>query len=156
MLPPTTSVVAPPAEVVVTSDLTRVGRLRIRGLNMDVRVYRWSCRSTNLPNRALRWKCSGTNNQFIVGHAYGVFHPYYLAWKYDRFKRGMRAKFTDANGKVTRYKLKWVRKVRANYVWHDKTGDQWAWNATAKPSITLQTCWGRTNKYRIVARWVKV
>jgi hypothetical protein len=156
VMPPATPAVAPLIEVAITSDLTRVGRLRIRGIRLDVPVYRWSCRNTDLPNRALRWKCSGANNQFIVGHAYGVFHPYYLAWKYDRFTKGMRARFTDANGKVTRYALKWARKVPANYVWHGKTGDQWAWNATATPSITLQTCWGATNKYRIVARWVKI
>jgi hypothetical protein len=154
-MPPPTSVVRPPTGLPVAGELVRLGRLRIPGIDLNVSIYRWSCRATDLPNLALRWKCSGANNQFIVGHAYGVFRPYYRAWQQHRFRKGMRATYTDASGRVTRYELAWVRKVRSNYVWNGKTGDQWAWNATPKPAITLQTCWGSTNKYRIVTRWVK-
>jgi hypothetical protein len=35
------------------------------------------------------------------------------------------------------------------------TGERWAWSSTPRPSITLQTCWGSTNRYRIVTRFVQ-
>jgi hypothetical protein len=153
VLPPATPVVAPVVEVQAAPDLVRVGRLRIRDIGLDVAVYRWGCRATDLPNRALRWGCSGTNNQFIAGHAYGVFRPYYRAFGNHRLKRGMVAVFTDARGRTKRYRLAWVRKVRSSYIWNGRTGDQWAWNPTAEPVITLQTCWGAKSNYRIVTRF---
>jgi hypothetical protein len=156
VIPPETPAVAPAVVVLAPLDLTRVGRLRIKGIGLDVPVYRWGCSGSNLPNRALRWGCSGRNNQFLVGHAYGVFHPYYLAYKYHRFKTGMTATFTKPSGAVTKYRLVWVRLVPKSYIWKGQTGDVWAWGPTSKVSITMQTCWGATNKYRIVTRWQKV
>ncbi|HYO42662.1 MAG TPA: hypothetical protein VES19_05630 [Candidatus Limnocylindrales bacterium] len=156
VLPPDTPAVAPAVEVPAPADLTRVGRLTIKGIGLNVNVYRWSCDGSDLPNRALRWGCTGANNQFIVGHAYGVFRPYYLAWKYKRFKIGMVATFTKPSGAVIRYRLAWVRKVPKSYIYNGQTGDVWAYGPTSTPSITLQTCWGATNLYRIVARWVKI
>lgn len=156
VLPPDTPAVAPAVEVPAPPDLTRLGRLKIRGIGLDVPVYRWSCDGSDLPNRALRWGCTGANNQFIVGHAYGVFRPYYLAWKYKRFKVGMVATFTKPSGALSRYKLVWVRLVPKSYIWNGMTGDVWAYGPTSTPSFTLQTCWGATNAYRIVTRWVKV
>lgn len=156
VLPPETPATAPATEVAVPPDLTRVGRMRIKGIGLDVPVYRWSCESSGLPNRALRWGCTGANNQFIVGHAYGVFHPYYLAYKYRKFKVGMIATFTKPSGSVTKYRLAWVRLVPKSYISNGLTGEIWAWGPTARASITLQTCWGATNKYRIVSRWEKV
>jgi hypothetical protein len=140
----------------VTTDLTRVGRLRIKGIGLDVPVYRWGCDASKLPDRALRWGCSGRNNQFLAGHAYGVFHKYYLAYKYRKLKIGMIAAFTRPSGAVAKYRLRWVRLVPASYVWQGTTGDVWAWGPTARQSITMQTCWGATNKYRIVSRWERV
>ncbi len=158
VLPPESSVVAPPpvGTPAPPQTLTRLGTLRIPAIGLSVPLYQWSCSDRTAPNVALRWRCSGTNNQFIFGHAYGVFHRYYLAWGRHQLKVGIVATFTSRSGHVTRYKLAWSRKVPRNYVWHGQTGDQWAWNATSRASITLQTCSGATNLYRIVTRFVKV
>jgi hypothetical protein len=158
LLPPESAVMAPPnlGPVADPSALTRLGTLKIRAIGLSVTVYQWSCTDKAVPNRALRWRCSGANNQFIFGHAYGVFHPYYLAWPRHLLKPGIVAVYTDRYGRVTRYKLVWARKVPKSYIWNDLTGEQWAFNATARPSITLQTCWGATNLYRIITRFEKV
>jgi hypothetical protein len=157
ILPPESSVMVPPhlAPAAAPQALTRLGTLRIRAIGLSVNLYQWTCRDSGIPNRALRWRCSGANNQFVFGHAYGVFHPYYLAWARHKLKAGVVALYTDRHGRVTRYKLTWARKVPRSYIWKGLTGERWAWSATSRPAITLQTCWGPTNAYRIITRFTK-
>lgn len=155
-LPPDSAVVAPlVATTPVLDSLRRLGTLRIPGIGLYATVYDWGCGSSIVPNVAIRWGCTRSVNQFIAGHAYGVFHPYYLAYARHRLKAGLIATFTDIRGHVTRYRLSWVRAVLGTYVWHGSTGEQWAWGNTSTPALTLQTCWGSTNKYRIVTRFVR-
>ncbi|MEO5964061.1 MAG: hypothetical protein ABIR11_01255 [Candidatus Limnocylindrales bacterium] len=68
----------------------------------------------------------------------------------------MIATFTDRYGTVTKYRLSWVRLVPKTYLWNGLTGEQWAWNATLRKALTLQTCWGSTNLYRIITRFDQV
>ncbi len=158
LLPPESSVrVTPGARAVApAATLVRLGTLRIRRIGLAVSVYRWGCGASTVPNRAIRWGCVKSNNKFIAGHAYGVFHRYYVAYARHRLKRGLIATFTDPRGHVTRYKLAWVRRVPKTYIWRGLTGELWAWNNTSRAALTLQTCWGSRNTYRIVSRWVRV
>ncbi len=135
--------------------LRRLGALRIPAIGLSVNVDDWGCRGSIVPDLALRWGCRSSINQYIAGHAYGVFHPYYLAYARHRLVKGMVATFTTPAGRVTRYRLAWMRFVPRTYLWHGLTGEQWAWGATSRPALTLQTCWGATNAYRIVTRFVK-
>jgi hypothetical protein len=157
VLPPDSPVVAPVAATapVLASTLRRLGTLRISGIGLYAAVYDWGCGGSIVPNLALRWGCRTSNNKFIVGHAYGVFHPYYLAYARHLLKPGLVAYFTDTSGRVTRYRLAWMRLVTGNYVWRGLTGSQWAWNNTPSAALTLQTCWGATSKYRIITRFVR-
>ena len=156
VLPPESSVVVPPAQVApVNASLRRLGTLRVPGIGLYAPVYYWGCGNAVVPNLALRWGCVGSNNKFIVGHAYGVFHAYYLAYARHRLTTGLVATFTDTAGHATRYRLSWVRLVPKSYVWRGLTGERWAWNNTSTPTLTLQTCWGSTNAYRIVTRFTR-
>lgn len=156
LLPPESSVVPPvAASTPVMDSLRRLGTLRISRIGLYASVYDWGCGSAIVPNLVLRWACHRNNNQFLVGHAYGVFRPYYLAYARHLLRAGLTATFTDAAGRTTRYRLAWVRLVTATYIYRGLTGDQWAWSNTSTPSLTLQTCWGATNKYRIITRFVR-
>ncbi|MHB8959836.1 MAG: sortase family protein [Candidatus Limnocylindrales bacterium] len=156
VLPPESSVVAPlAASTPVMDSLHRLGTLRISRIGLYARVYDWGCGNAIVPNLVLRWACRRNNNQFLVGHAYGVFHAYYLAYARHLLRPGLIATFTNASGHTTRYRLAWVRRVTATYIYRGLTGDQWAWSNTPTPSLTLQTCWGATNKYRIITRFVR-
>jgi hypothetical protein len=158
LLPPESSVrMTPGARAVApAATLVRLGTLRIRLIGLAVSVYHWGCGASTVPNLAIRWGCVKNNNKFIAGHAYGVFHPYHLAYARHRLKVGLIATFTDPAGHVARFKLAWVRLVPKTYIWRGLTGELWAWNNTSRAALTLQTCWGSTNAYRIVSRWVQV
>ena len=156
LLPPESPAVAPAvATRADASSLRRLGTLRIRGIGLAVTVYDWGCGKSIVPNVALRWGCRTSNNRFIVGHGYGVFHAYLVAFSRHRLVRGLIATFTDAAGRTTRYRLAWSRLVPKTYLWNGQTGERWAWGSTPTPSLTLQSCWGSTNAYRIITRFVR-
>jgi hypothetical protein len=156
LLPPDSPAMAPAvAPVTDVSSLRRLGTLRINGIGLVVAVYDWGCGTSIVPNLALRWGCRASNNRYIAGHGYGVFHPYLVAYSRHRLVRGLIATFTDAAGRTTRYRLAWSRLVPKSFVWHGQTGDQWAWANTPGPTLTLQSCWGSTNAYRIITRFVR-
>lgn len=157
-MPPASPVTATPTAgvPVLASSLRRLGTLRISGIGLTARVYDWGCGSAVVPNLALRWGCRTSNNQFLVGHAYGVFRPYYLAYARHLLRPGLIAVFTDAAGHATRYRLEWTRLVTSTYVWNGLTGGQWAWGDTSRAALTLQTCWGSTSRYRIITRFVRI
>lgn len=104
-----------------------------------------------MPNLVEEWTCSGSNNAYLLGHAWGVFKPLHDAYGAGRLRIGQVAYFTSAG--VTRaYKVAWIRVVPDSYVWNGQAGGDWAWNVTAGPSLTLQTCWGPTSHERIIVR----
>lgn len=156
-LPPESGVVAPAAPASAPADWTApwIGTLKIPALRISQRVYDWGCGPSVVPNIVIRWGCARSQNMFLAGHAYGVFHSYYLAYRNHRLRAPMYAYFTDRRGHTTRYRLVWVRTVTPTYEWRGLTGSEWAWNDTATPSITLQTCYGPTNAYRIISRFVR-
>ncbi|MEI7745660.1 MAG: hypothetical protein WCK58_18130 [Chloroflexota bacterium] len=157
-LPPDASAMRTPGTAVIAAPdaLKRLGTLRVRALGIYKSVYDWGCRGPVVPNYVLSWHCKSSNNRFLTGHAYGVFHPIWTAYKYHRLKVGMIATFTTAGGTVTKFKLAWVRKVPKSYLYNGITGERWAWGSTSLKALTLQTCWGSTNAYRLVLRFYKV
>jgi hypothetical protein len=156
LFPPDSPAVAPAvAPVAAFSSLRRLGTLRIPGIGLAVNVYDWGCGNSIVPNLALRWGCKASNNRFIAGHGYGVFHPYLVAYSRRRLVPGLIATFTDPSGRTTRYRLAWSRLVPKTFLWKGQTGDQWAWGDTPGPTLTLQSCWGSTNAYRIITRFVR-
>lgn len=133
--------------------LVRLGTFRFPAIDLARPVYRWGCRGGTLPNLLVRWGCAGAGNTYLLGHAWGVFAPLHDAREDGRLRIGQHAYLTDWAGRTRRYELAWIRIVPRTYYWHGLPGDRWAWNATSRPAITLQTCWGATSAYRLIVRF---
>jgi len=132
--------------------LARVGWLVYPAIDLALPAYRWGCRGGTLPDLAVRWDCAGQNNTYLLGHAWGVFLPLYQARLAGRLQVGQHATYSDTSGQTTRYEVAWIRIVPRTYIWRGLTGDRWAWNATRRQALTLQTCWGATSAYRLIVR----
>ena len=118
------------------------------GINRSVSGY--ACSNNSYPgDRVYRWGCGGKNNIYLFGHAHSVFKPLHDAYVRGRLKKGMKVHYADANGKVSTYSVIW---------WRLTTPDkgEFAYTSLSKPSMTLQTCVGKDNKYRLIVRLVKV
>ncbi len=154
-----TTSVAPRAATTVrtaaTVPLGSFGRLSIAGIGLSGSVDNWGCRGGTLPNRIERWGCAGTGNTYLMGHAFGVFRGLSSAYSAGRLRAGLLATVTTRTGTQT-YRLAWARIVPASYSYRGMSGDQWAWNSTGTPSLTLQTCWGASSSYRLIVRFVAV
>jgi len=157
VLPPDASLVASTdlAATTPAASLAKFGTLRVPSFGVSQTVYNWGCGPATVPNLVLKWGCVTTRNTFLTGHASGVFHWLYNAYVHNTWRAMHDAYFTTAKGVTTRYRISWIRLVPASYIYRGITGERWAWNNTAHPSLTLQTCWGSTNKYRLVFRFVK-
>jgi hypothetical protein len=137
----------------VPAYLNRVGTFRFPAIGVFRTIYRWGCRGGTLPNLVVRWDCAGSRNTYLLGHAWGVFAPLQDARRDGRLHIGQVAFLTDAAGTMRRYELAWHRIVPSTYVWRGHPGDEWAWNATSRRAITLQTCWGTRSAYRLIVRF---
>ena len=148
--------VAGTAPIAQATTYPYLGRFSFPAANgLDRNVYDWGCRGGTVPNLVLRWGCAGSNNTYLIGHAWGVFNPVADAWRDGRLSAGKLA-FLTRNGVKLTYKVAWVRLVPASYVWKGLSGDKWAWNATTRQAITLQTCWGASSQYRLIVRLYRV
>jgi sortase (surface protein transpeptidase) len=103
-----------------------------------------------IPNKVIDWLCLDQNDNFyLLGHAYGVFKPLRTAYLNDNLPVGLEAYYTDAQGVTHRYVLAWVKHLTVAVF---AQGDSWA--ATPGPVLTLQTCDGAQDQYRIIVRFV--
>ncbi len=97
-----------------------------------------------------RWGCAGSNNVYLMGHASSVMNALHDAYVSGRLSKGMKAWYADPDGKVRQYAVKWWKLTRPT------TDAAWAWASQSVPSMTLQTCVGRNNEYRLMVRLVVV
>ena len=118
------------------------------GVNRSVTFY--ACSSSYYPgNRVYRWGCAGSNNVYLFGHAHSVFKSLHDAYVRGRLRKGMKVIYANGAGKVSTYAVSW---------WKLTTPDNgaWAFASQSTPSLTLQTCVGANNKYRLIVRLRKV
>jgi hypothetical protein len=115
------------------------------GINKSVAAF--PCSRTRPPdNLVYRWGCAGKNNVYLLGHAYSVFKPLHDAYVSGRLKKGMVVVYGDGAGKIHTYKVSWWKLTLPT------TDASWAWAPQSRPSMTLQTCIGKNNKYRLMVR----
>jgi hypothetical protein len=107
-------------------------------------------RSREPDNYVYRWGCAGSNNVYLLGHAWGVFEPLHDAYTRGRLRKGMKAVYADANGRVRTYAVRFWKVVRPT------TAASWAWASLSNPSMTLQTCVGARSQYRLMVRLAQV
>ncbi len=156
--------VVPGAEPSSAAALANGGSLRFPGLGASGRetlsgtIYNWGCRGGTIGESIYRWGCAGRNNRYLMGHAYASFEPLHDFVAARGVGAGTRALvgkpvyLRTGTGAVLRYRVAWAR-VASVGSW-GATGDAWAWNATADPSLTFQTCYGARSQYRIIVRAV--
>ena len=123
----------------------------IPALGIDRSVAWFPCDRSRAPdNLVYRWGCAGSNNLYLLGHAYSVFKPLHDAYVGGRLRKGMRAYYADATGRVHTYEVRWWKLTAPT------TSASWAWASQPVPSMTLQTCIGSNSAYRLMVRLVEV
>lgn len=119
------------------------------GISRSVRWF--PCERTRPPDNFMyRWGCAGENNVYLMGHAYSVMEPLHDAYVSGRLRVGMKAYYAGPDGKTHVFAVKWWKKTRPT------TDAAWAWAPQSAPSMTLQTCVGRSSEYRLMVRLVEV
>jgi hypothetical protein len=109
--------------------------------------------SGSLANRLYRWGCASGNNTYLLGHAYGVFKPLNSAYHSGALKVGQVAYYAGADGVTRTYRVTEIRHVKMAD-WASWGG--WAKGSLSRPGLTLQTCDGAGDVYRIVVRLMAV
>ncbi len=114
------------------------------GLNRSVAWF--SCSRSEPPGMAVyRWGCAGANNVYLFAHAGGAFQRLHDLYVRGALRRGLTVTYADANGKVATYAVAWWKVVLP-------TNGDFAFAAQSRPSMTLQTCVGANDRYRLVVR----
>lgn len=114
----------------------------------------WDCyRDDAMPNYVYRWGCAGSNNVFLLGHSYGMFKPLWSAYHSGALKLGLVAYYAGSDGKMHAYRVTTIR--------HEEIAHEWDWRPWAQasqpvPSMTLITCDGAGDRYRIIVRLVAI
>lgn len=158
--------VVPGATAPAVEALSTGGTLRFPGLGrsgaetMRGTIYNWGCRGGEIGSRIYRWGCAGERNRYLMGHAYAAFEELHDFVRARGVRAGTRALvgkivyLRTGTGRVLRYRVTWARVEPVGY-W-GRTGEHWAWNATAVPSLTFQTCYGARSEYRLIVRAERV
>lgn len=116
------------------------------GLGLDRSVSWFSCSRSRPPDYLVyRWGCAGRNNVYLFAHAGGPFRRLHDLYVRGRLHKGMTVTYADANGHVHRYSVAWWRVVLP-------TAGEFAYAGQSRPSMTLQTCVGPHDRYRLVVR----
>jgi hypothetical protein len=118
------------------------------GVNRSVTFY--ACSSSYYPgNRVYRWGCAGSNNIYLFGHAHSVFRALHDAYVRGRLRKGMKVIYANGAGQVSTYAVSWRKLTTPD-------NGAWAFASQSRPSLTLQTCVGANNKYRLIVRLRRV
>jgi hypothetical protein len=88
----------------------------------------------------------------MLSHAWSTFKKLKVAYHDGTLKVGQNVWYANAQGNVTKFEIKWIRRVTANYL--NATASEWALNDSPTPIMTLQTCDGAQDQYRLIVRLV--
>jgi hypothetical protein len=134
-----------------SSSYTGRNHVWIPSLGINKGVQSFPCSRTRPPDGGVyRWGCGGRNNVYLLGHAWSTFKPLHDAYVGGRLRAGMKVIYADGGGTVHTYSVVWWKVVPPT------TAASWAWAAQSRPSMTLQTCVGANNAYRLMVRLVRV
>lgn len=119
-------------------------------LGLDQAVAAFPCSRSRPPDMLLyRWGCAGANNVYLLAHAAGPFRHLHDLYERGGLRRGMTVDYNDGSGGVHRYRVVWWRTTLP-------TDGAWAFAASSTPVMTLQTCVGAGDRYRLIVRLVEV
>ena len=118
-------------------------------LGLDRPVAWFPCSRSQPPGMAVyRWGCAGRNNVYLFAHAGGPFQRLHDLYVRGGLRRGLTVTYADAGGRSATYAVVWWKVVLP-------TNGDFAFAAQAQPSLTLQTCVGANDRYRLVVRLVR-
>jgi hypothetical protein len=140
-----------PAPAKVTRAAYRgVNHVWSQALGLDRGVRAFPCSRTSAPGMAVyRWGCAGANNIYLLAHAGGPFGRLHDLYVSGRLRRGMSVVYADGAGRIHRFVVRWWRVVLP-------TRGEFAYAALPSSSMTLQTCVGAGDRYRLVVRLSEV
>lgn len=125
-------------------------------LGIDARWRWYGCQYGDNPDGpgpgVYRYACVPDSNIYMLGHAWSTFRAIMRGWHSGAMQVGQTVWYASPQGKVTRWKVKWIRHVTDAYL--ESSYWKWATNASPTPIMTLQTCDGRRSQYRIIVRLV--
>ncbi len=87
-----------------------------------------------------------------MSHAWSTFEAVRKGYHSGAMEAGQPVWYSDASGEVSQWKVKWIRRVGLDYF--NATYNEWALNDSPTPVITLQTCDGKNDQFRIIVRIV--
>jgi len=123
-------------------------RVWIPSLGLNRAVDPFPCSRTKPPGNSIyRWGCAGKNNVYLLAHAATAFKPLHTAYVKGKLRKGMEVIYANGAGQVRTYKVTFWKVV-------SPVDAEWAYAAQPKPSMTLQTCVGDDNEYRLIVRLV--
>jgi hypothetical protein len=105
-----------------------------------------------LPGGIWRWGCGPQNNIYLLSHAWSTFKKIKTAYHNGTLQVGQNVWWSNAQGDVTKFEIRWIRRVTAEYL--NATASEWALNDSPTPIMTLQTCDGADDQFRIIVRLV--
>jgi sortase family protein len=154
---PTAAPTPDPTPAPTSAPRTYTGRSHFwyPALNIDTDWSWYGCDhggSATLGGGLYRWGCGPANNIYMLSHAWSTFKKLKLAYHSGALQVGQNVWYADAQGDVTKFEVKWIRHVTDDYL--DATAGEWALNDSPTPIMTLQTCDGSEDQYRIIVRLV--
>jgi len=87
-----------------------------------------------------------------MSHAWSTFEAVRRGYHSGAMQVGQPVWYADKQSNVSRWRVKWIRRVDLDYF--NATAHEWALNDSATPIMTFQTCDGRDNQFRIIVRMV--
>jgi hypothetical protein len=105
-----------------------------------------------MPGGVWRWGCGPSSNIYLLGHAWSTFKKIKTAYHSGALQVGQNVWYSNAQGEVTKWEVKWIRQVTGEYL--NATAGEWALNDSPTPIMTLQTCDGAQSQLRIIVRLV--
>jgi hypothetical protein len=105
-----------------------------------------------MPGGIWRWGCGPGSNTYLLGHAWSTFKKIRTAYHQGTMQVGQNVWYANAQGDVTKWEVKWIRRVTAEYL--NATAGDWALDDSPTPIMTLQTCDGSQSQLRIIVRLV--
>ena len=107
---------------------------------------------STLPMGVFRWGCGPASNIYLLSHAASTFKKLRQAFHDGTLQVGENVWYGNAQGDVTKWEVKWIRRVTAEYL--NATASDWALNDSPTPIMTLQTCDGAQSQLRLIVRLV--
>lgn len=143
-----------PSPTPVTYEGTR--RLWYPKLKIDAGWKWYGCEyggdTSGLGAGVYRWGCGAVNNVYLLSHVWSTFKAIRDGYHSGAMKVGQTVYYADPQGNVSKWTVKWIRRVTLEYF--NATAYEWAVNDSPTPIMTFQTCDGKYNQYRIVVRLV--